>query len=45
VLRYNVLATAHVGGVTEQAYRATGGRFAANIERLRHGRPLENRAV
>lgn len=43
VLRYNVIATAHIGGVTVQAYQATGRQFAANIERLRNGEPLQNR--
>lgn len=43
VLAENVLATPHLGGVTVQAYRATAERFAANVERLRHGEPLHNR--
>lgn len=43
ILQENVLATAHIGGVTEQAYRATGQRFADNIERLRHNEPLQDR--
>lgn len=43
VLRYNVLATAHIGGVTVQAYDSTGRQFAANVERLRNGEPLQNR--
>jgi phosphoglycerate dehydrogenase-like enzyme len=38
----NVSATPHVGGVTTPAYRATAQRFAANVERLRRGQPLEN---
>lgn len=43
VLAESVTATPHVGGVTTQAYRATAQRFAANVERLRRGEPLENR--
>ncbi|GIH19930.1 NAD(P)-dependent oxidoreductase [Rugosimonospora africana] len=45
VLAENVSATPHVGGVTTQAYRATAERFAANVERLRRGAPLEDRAA
>ena len=45
VLAENVIATPHVGGVTTHAYRATALRFAANVERLRRGEPLENRVV
>lgn len=45
VLAVNVTATPHVGGVTVRAYRATAQRFAANVERLRRGEPLENRVV
>lgn len=43
VLRENVLATPHLGGVTEQAYRATARRFADNVERLRRGEPPRDR--
>lgn len=45
ILAENVSATPHVGGVTTPAYRATAQRFAANVERLRRGAPLENRVV
>ncbi len=45
LLQENVLATPHVGGVTEQAYRATEQKFAANVERLRCGEPLQGRAA
>jgi phosphoglycerate dehydrogenase-like enzyme len=45
VLAEDVTATPHVGGVTTYAYRATAQRFAANVERLRRGEPLENRVV
>lgn len=45
VLAANVIATPHVGGVTTHAYRATAQEFAANVERLRRGEPLENRAA
>lgn len=45
ILAENVTATPHVGGVTTPAYRATAQRFAANVERLRRGEPLENRVV
>jgi phosphoglycerate dehydrogenase-like enzyme len=44
VLAENVSATPHVGGVTTHAYRATARRFAANVERLRRGEPLDNKA-
>jgi phosphoglycerate dehydrogenase-like enzyme len=40
-----VLATPHAGGATVQAYRATAQKFAANVERLRHGEQLEDRAA
>jgi phosphoglycerate dehydrogenase-like enzyme len=36
----NVIATPHIGGVTEMSYRATAREIAANVERLRHGQPL-----
>lgn len=45
VLAENVTATPHVGGVTTGAYRATALRFAANVERLRRGEPLQDRAA
>jgi phosphoglycerate dehydrogenase-like enzyme len=45
VLAENVTATPHVGGVTAHSYRATARRFAANVERLRRGEPLENTVV
>lgn len=45
VLAENVTATPHVGGVTAHAYHATAQGFAANVERLRRGEPLENRVV
>ncbi len=45
LLQENVLATPHVGGVTQEAYCATAQKFAANVERLRHGEPLKDRAA
>ncbi len=39
-----VVATPHIGGVTEQSFEAIGQQLAANIERLRRGRPLLFRA-
>jgi phosphoglycerate dehydrogenase-like enzyme len=45
ILAENVLATPHVGGVTTQAGLATARRFADNIERLRRGEPIEDRAA
>ncbi|BEQ16791.1 2-hydroxyacid dehydrogenase [Desulfoferula mesophila] len=39
-----VVATPHIGGVTEQSFAAIGRRLAANIERLRRGEPLLFRA-
>ena len=45
LLQENVLATPHVGGVTVQAYRATAQKFAANVERLRRGDQLQDRAA
>lgn len=36
----NVLATPHIGGVTEMSYRATAQEIVANVERLRRGEPL-----
>jgi len=37
-----VVAMPHTGGVTEQSFGEIGGQVAANIERLRQGRPLKN---
>ncbi len=45
LLQENVLATPHVGGVTIQAYRATAKKFAANVERLRRGQQIQDRAA
>ena len=39
-----VVATPHIGGVTEQSFQAIGRQLAANIERLRRGEPLMFRA-
>ena len=39
-----VVATPHIGGVTEQSFQAIGRQLAANIERLRRGEPLRFRA-
>jgi phosphoglycerate dehydrogenase-like enzyme len=39
-----VVATPHIGGVTEQSFAAIGRKLAANIERLRRGEPLLFRA-
>jgi phosphoglycerate dehydrogenase-like enzyme len=41
----NVIATPHIGGVTDWSYREIVGAVAANIERFRNGEPLANRAV
>jgi phosphoglycerate dehydrogenase-like enzyme len=45
ILRENVSATPHVGGVTRSAYRATARGVADNVERLRRGEAILNRAV
>jgi phosphoglycerate dehydrogenase-like enzyme len=45
LLAENVSVTPHVGGVTTHAYHATARLFAANVERLRRGEPLENRVA
>lgn len=37
LLGYNVIATPHIGGVTESSLRGIGAAVAANIERIRHG--------
>jgi phosphoglycerate dehydrogenase-like enzyme len=42
ILRENVIATAHVGGVTADAYEAIARAVADNVERLRRGEPLRN---
>jgi phosphoglycerate dehydrogenase-like enzyme len=44
LLQENVLATPHIGGVTVEAYRATAQRFAANVDRLFRGEPINDRA-
>ena len=41
----NVLATPHVAGVTEQSYAEIADAVATNIERLRRGEPICNRAA
>lgn len=45
LLQENVTTTPHLGGVTIESYAGIAGQFAANIERLRRGEPLLNRAV
>jgi phosphoglycerate dehydrogenase-like enzyme len=45
ILAQNVVATAHVGGVTRASYGAIARALADNVERLRRGEPLRNRAV
>lgn len=39
----NVIATPHIGGVTDWSYREIVDAVAANIERFRRGEPLLNR--
>jgi phosphoglycerate dehydrogenase-like enzyme len=41
----NVIATPHIGGVTEASFRMIARAVAANIERLRRGEPLLNASV
>ncbi|HET7208087.1 MAG TPA: 2-hydroxyacid dehydrogenase [Terriglobales bacterium] len=41
----NVIATPHVAGVTDRSYEEIADAVAANVERLRHGEALLNRAV
>jgi phosphoglycerate dehydrogenase-like enzyme len=38
----NVIATPHIAGVTEESFGDIADAVAANIERLRHGKPLLN---
>lgn len=45
LLAENVIATAHVGGVTRGSYDAIAREVAANVERLRRGEPLRHRAA
>jgi len=45
VFREAVVATPHVGAVTDISYRATARAFADNIERLRRGAPLHNLVI
>jgi phosphoglycerate dehydrogenase-like enzyme len=45
LLAENVSLTPHIGGVTEESYAAMASAFAANVERLRQGEPLVNRAT
>ena len=45
LLRENVSATPHVGGVTETSSRAIARAVAENVERLRRGEPIQNRAA
>lgn len=45
ILRENVIATAHVGGVTRASYDAMARALADNVERLRRGDPLRNRVA
>lgn len=42
LFEHNVLVTPHVAGVTEQSYRRMATAFAANVDRLGRGEPLEN---
>jgi phosphoglycerate dehydrogenase-like enzyme len=41
----NVIATAHVAGVTDRSYAAIADAVTANIERLRRGEPPAHRAA
>ena len=41
----NVIATPHIAGVTDKSYDQIADAVAANLERLRRGEPLANRAV
>jgi phosphoglycerate dehydrogenase-like enzyme len=43
LLAYNVIATPHVGGVTDRGYGGIADAVAANVERLRRGEPPANR--
>jgi phosphoglycerate dehydrogenase-like enzyme len=45
ILRENAFVTPHIGGVTRQAGHHTALRFVANVERLRRGEPIQNRAA
>lgn len=45
LLGYNVIATPHVGGVTDRGYTGIADAVATNVERLRRGEPPLNRAV
>jgi phosphoglycerate dehydrogenase-like enzyme len=45
LLAYNVIATPHIGGVTDHAYAGIADAVAANVERLRRGEPPLHRAV
>ncbi len=45
ILRENVVATAHVGGVTRTSYQGIARGVAENVERLRRGEPIRNRAA
>ncbi len=42
LLAYNVIATPHVGGVTDRGYNGIADAVAANVERLRRGEPPLN---
>ena len=41
----NVIATPHIAGVTDRSYGEIADEVAGNIERLRRGEALLNRAV
>ena len=41
----NVIATPHIAGVTDKSYDQIADAVAANLERLRRGEPLADRAV
>jgi phosphoglycerate dehydrogenase-like enzyme len=41
----NVIATPHVGGITRSSFTEIADAVAANIERLRNGKPPLNRVA
>jgi phosphoglycerate dehydrogenase-like enzyme len=42
ITRTDVLATAHIAGVTDSSYRSIAGALADNVRRLESGVPLKN---